>query len=298
VTLDIQMPYLSGIDLLKKVFIPQKIPCLMISALGKDDGPQVLEALSLGAFDYLQKPSLDFLEQMKFELYEKLIHGGSVSQKKNTLFSQNILKSAQGTSKKSALNQNYLIAIGSSTGGTQALQDILTTLPSQIPPIVITQHIPEYFSKAFADRVNELCPFTIKEAEEGEELTPNKVLIAPGGKHMAIIMRQEKLYAKITDDPPVNRFKPSVDYLFSSIAKLIIDQKISAQRTIGVILTGMGRDGAEGMLQLKDLGVRTIAQDEATCVVFGMPKRAIELNAVTHIVALPEISSKLADLCV
>jgi len=293
VTLDIQMPYMNGIELLKRFFIPQNIPTIMISALSKTDGPEVMNALSLGAADYLQKPSFDQLKTLKYDLYEKISQIVYNFKPKN--LGTNIFK-ISSTEKVKTIATDAFIAIGSSTGGTQALQDILTTLPSEIPPIVITQHIPEHFSKAFADRVNELCPFTVKEAEHEEIIQHNYVYVAPGGKHMKFKDLQGKVQIIITDDEPVNRFRPSVDYMMNSVADLLKTKVYLPDQVIGIILTGMGKDGAEGLLSLKNLGVRTIAQDESTSVVFGMPKQAIEIGAASFIEPLHLISTKIASL--
>jgi two-component system chemotaxis response regulator CheB len=187
-----------------------------------------------------------------------------------------------------SLDQNCLIAIGSSTGGTEALRQVLTELPAEIPPIVITQHIPAVFSKAFADRMNSLCPFEVLEAAHGMEILPGKVFIAPGGRQMQVRKRNDgRLFIVIDDSPPVNRHKPSVDYLFDSVVEAC------GGKCIGVILTGMGADGAKGMLKLKTAGAQTIAQDEATCAVFGMPREAIRLGAASEILPLGDIASKL-----
>ena len=180
--------------------------------------------------------------------------------------------------------------LGSSTGGTEAIREILTALPNKIPPMLIVQHIPAVFSLAFAKRMNDLCPFDVKEAENGDEVRANRVLIAPGGKQMKMIQKNGKTFVEINDDAPVNRFKPSVDYLFNSVAKSLYCH------TIAVILTGMGKDGAKGMLELRHLGVRTVAQDEDTCVVFGMPKEAINIGAAEHIEPLYQIAERVTLL--
>jgi two-component system chemotaxis response regulator CheB len=180
--------------------------------------------------------------------------------------------------------------IGSSTGGTEALRVLLTQLPENIPPILIVQHIPPVFSLAFANRLNELCPFLVKEAEDDDIVEPNKVLIAPGGKQMAVVKVGGVLKIKITDEAPVNRHKPSVDYLFASVAKL------NLSHVVGVILTGMGGDGARELLALKKLGARTIAQNQETCIVWGMPREAAKMGAAEFILALDAIPQKIMDL--
>ena len=184
----------------------------------------------------------------------------------------------------------YRVALGSSTGGVSVIEHILLSLPSRIPPVLIVQHIPASFSKALADRLNSMCDFTVKEAQNDEEVKENTVYIAPGGRHMEIKERKDKEYIQISDGEPVNHFKPSVDKLFMSIAKT------SCKNTIGVILTGMGNDGAKGLLSLKNAGAYTISQDKTSSAVFGMPKEAIRLGAAKEICPFPEIASSIVKV--
>lgn len=181
------------------------------------------------------------------------------------------------------LNLRTVLAIGASTGGTEALKNVMCALPKEIPPTLIVQHIPSSFSRAFADRLNELCPFEVKEAEDGDELRASRVLIAPGGKQMKVQLRSDGLCVRITDDAPINRHKPSVDYLFQSIASVI------GSKAVGVLLTGMGADGANGLLQMRLKGAKTIAQDEESSVVYGMPRIAFQMGAVEKVAPLAEI---------
>ncbi len=186
---------------------------------------------------------------------------------------------------KKEIDESIVIAIGSSTGGTEALREVLTRLPDHIPPILIVQHIPPVFSRAFADRLNGLCEFQIKEAEDGDEVKPDRVLIAPGGKHMTVKKINNVLKVVIEETELYNRHRPSADLLFNSVANCI------GNKAVGVILTGMGNDGAEGLLKMKVSGARTLAQDEATSVVYGMPKEAVRLGAAepTNLLKIPEI---------
>jgi len=179
-----------------------------------------------------------------------------------------------------------VVAIGASTGGTEALKEVLMGLPKEIPPILIVQHIPAVFSLTFANRLNELCSFDVKEAADGDMLVAGRVLIAPGGKQMAIESYRSSYQVKITDAPPLNRHKPSVDYLFNSVASCL------GKRSIGIILTGMGEDGAQGLLKMRRTGARTMAQDEASSTVYGMPRVAIQAGAVDEVHSLnmiPEV---------
>ena len=185
------------------------------------------------------------------------------------------------------IDRSCVIAIGSSTGGTEALREVLTRLPKNIPPIVIVQHIPPVFSGALAKRLDELCEFKVKEAEDGDRLLANQVLIAPGGKQMQVVRAGVELLVRIDDSAPRNLHKPSVDVLFDSVAKE------SGANAIGVILTGMGADGAQGLMAMRQAGALTIAQNEASCVVYGMPRRAFELGAVKEVLDLPQIAESL-----
>jgi two-component system chemotaxis response regulator CheB len=276
---------MDGVTLLKKIAPKYKIPCVMISSISMAEGPLVLEALEHGAVDYIQKPEMADLEALIPMILEK-VKVAALSRKVSGPSVENIkvLKSDV------ACNTNSLVLIGSSTGGTEALRVVLTGMPNQIPPILIVQHIPAVFSRAFANRMNDLCKFEVKEAEDGDEIKMNRVLIAPGGKQMKVIVKNDKRFVEINNDEPVNRFKPSVDYLFQSVEKNIFCH------TIAVLLTGMGKDGAQGMLELKKKSVLTIAQDEKTCVVFGMPREAIEIGAANYVEPIEKIAEKICIL--
>ncbi|MBX9702539.1 MAG: chemotaxis response regulator protein-glutamate methylesterase, partial [Silvanigrellaceae bacterium] len=286
ITLDIHMPEMNGVELLKILWPKYSLPTVMISSLNPEEGPYVLDALESGAVDYIQKPTLNKISEVKDVIFEKIM---------TAALTKKYRKSAPSLAPKlnsslllnSKLKTNTLIAIGSSTGGTEALREILIRLPENIPPIVIVQHIPPVFSKALATRLNELCSFSVKEAEQGDELTPNKVFIAPGGKHMKVTHLHT---IELTDELPVHNCKPSVDILFHSVAENF------KQKTIGIILTGMGSDGAKGLLHLKEKGAQTIAQDQNSCIVFGMPREAIELGAAKDILPLMSIPDRIIEL--
>ncbi|WP_148696848.1 chemotaxis-specific protein-glutamate methyltransferase CheB [Silvanigrella aquatica] len=284
ITLDINMPHLSGIDVLKLIIPQYKIPTIVVSALNMEEGSLVLEALELGAVDFFHKPNFANLESEGKNLIDKIF------QVKSAKILSRKFKSIQNTDSGFQIDDNYLIAIGSSTGGTEALKHILQQLPSQIPPIVVVQHIPEIFSKALADRLNSICPFEVIEAKNGDIIEKNKVYIAPGNMQMKLIQNKYSLQIKIEQSPTVNGHRPSVDVLFGSIAELNLN------KTIGIILTGMGNDGAKGLKKLKESGAKTIAQNEETCVVFGMPKEAIKLNAVDYVEPIENIANKIYNL--
>jgi two-component system, chemotaxis family, protein-glutamate methylesterase/glutaminase len=286
ITLDIHMPEMDGVTLLKEIFPKYKIPTVMISSISMEESDQVLTALEVGAVDYIQKPNLKDLDAMAPLIIDRV--KGAASAK--------IVKSKKVSASKSSfsikeMNLDRLIVIGSSTGGTEALREVLTNMPETIPPILIVQHIPPVFSLAFAKRLHELCKFEVKEAEDGDEVRSNRVLIAPGAKQMKVVKVGTGLRVKITDDAPVNRHKPSVDYMFDSVAEL------KWPNVVGVILTGMGADGAKGLLKLRQLGARTIAQDQETCVVWGMPREATQMGASELELPLHDIAEKLVQLC-
>lgn len=282
-TLDIHMPEMNGVELFQKLYPRFGIPSIMITSVSKDEGPLVMQALEAGAFDYIQKPSMEEIRSVGAMIIEK-IKAAAFSRRRAAV---RPAAPVHHLDPNAAMDTNSVVCIGSSTGGTEALREILTQLPERIPPIVVVQHIPAHFSEALAKRLNTLCRFEVREAADGDEVRPGVVLIAPGGKQMALAKKGSRIEVEITDDPPVNRHKPSVDVLFESAARVL------GKKAVGVILTGMGADGAKGMLQMKQAGARTIAQDEATCVVFGMPREAIRLGGALQVVPLGEIPQVL-----
>lgn len=285
ITLDIHMPEMDGVTLLKQIAPKFNIPTVMISSISMAEGPLVLEALENGAIDYIQKPELSEIDRVTPLILEKVRTAAKANLSKPLR-----KKNAKAVQVTTECDLNSFIVLGSSTGGTEAIKEILTALPNQIPPMLIVQHIPAVFSAAFAKRMNDLCPFEVKEAENGDEVKANRVLIAPGGKQMRFIHKNGKSSVEINDDDPVNRFKPSVDYMFLTVAKNVFTHSVA------VILTGMGKDGAKGMLELRKLGFRTIAQDESTSVVFGMPKEAIAIGGAEFVEPLPDIAERITAL--
>lgn len=282
ITLDIHMPGKNGVEFLKEVQQKQFIPTVMISALSHEDGPYIMEALSAGAIDYIKKPVMKEIKDLTPIILERL-KSAAVAKKAN-------LKNFSRKAISGATDNQHITLIGASTGGTEAIRAILECLPKEIPPILIVQHIPAVFSKAFADRLNGLLPFEVKEAVNGEEVVPNKVLIAPGGQQMGLVNKSGKYVVEVIEGPLVNRHRPSVDYLFKSAYDLKL------KNATAVVLTGMGSDGAHEISKLKSLGVKTIAQDEATCVIYGMPKAAVATGAIDFILPLNEIGQKIMNL--
>lgn len=278
ITLDIHMPEMDGLTLLKKIHPAYRIPTVMISSISATEGPIVLQSLESGAVDYIEKPSMKELGVQAQMIRDRL---KTAARAKMTKTPRHGTKVRSGGS----LNLNSsLIVMGASTGGTEALRVVLESMPPQIPPVLIVQHIPPHFSKAFADRLNQILPFEVREAVDGDVVKSNQVLIAPGGTQMKFVASGQDWKVKITDDAPVNRHKPSVDYLFDSVAAA----KLSS--VVAVVLTGMGADGARGLKTLRDRGARTIAQDEETSVVFGMPREAIERGGAEKVLPLEKVA--------
>jgi two-component system chemotaxis response regulator CheB len=292
ITLDVEMPKMDGLTFLEKLMRGRPMPVVMVSSLTEAGCQTTLRALELGAVDFITKPKIDLREAME-DLADDLIakvKAAAIAKIRGTA------PTANGTSQpatprvvthlSSAMikTTDTIIAIGSSTGGTEAVKDVLEVLPPNTPPILITQHMPERFTKTWADRMNQLCRISVKEAEDGDSVLPGHALVAPGSYHMALVRSGARYSVRITQDPPVNRHRPSVDVLFDSVAQY------AGANAVGVILTGMGGDGAKGMLAMKQAGAYTIAQDEASCVVFGMPKEAIKLGGVDKILPLGDIA--------
>lgn len=298
-TLDVEMPKMDGLTFLEKLMRGHPMPVIMVSTLTEVGCETTLRALELGAVDFITKPKLDLqkgMEEIAQELIDK-VKAAAVANVRREVSGvrreMNVLLPPSPSSFPSGSamlkTTDTIIAIGSSTGGTEAVKDILTALPANTPPILITQHMPPRFTKTWADRLNSLCRISVKEAVDGDSVLPGHALVAPGGYHMALDRNGARYMVRVNQDPPVNRHRPSVDVLFDSVARY------AGRNSIGVILTGMGGDGAKGMLAMKQAGARTIAQDEATCVVFGMPKEAIKLGGVDRVLPLGDIAGAVME---
>ncbi|MEO5340976.1 MAG: chemotaxis response regulator protein-glutamate methylesterase [Magnetococcus sp. MYC-9] len=293
-TLDIVMPGMDGLDFLERLMKSNPMPVVMVSTLTGQDTEQTFRAMALGAVDVIAKPSLDVREKLD-EMADQIIDrvkGAAHARVKNA--SQRFLEDPH--SPPLPLNRQLppgsviddpIIAIGASTGGTDALQDVLIPLPENSPAILVVQHMLAQFTAPFAQRLDRLCRMHVKEAEEGDRVQSGRVLLAPGGRHMVVVRQGEQHVVQLQNGPLVQRVRPSVDVLFHSMASQV------GKRGIGVILTGMGADGAEGLLAMKKTGARTLAQDEATSVVFGMPKKAINAGAVDQVLPVREIAGRL-----
>jgi two-component system chemotaxis response regulator CheB len=300
-TLDVEMPKMDGITFLEKLMKGHPMPVIMVSSLTEAGCQTTLRALELGAVDFITKPKIDLREGME-EVAQDLIGKIKAAAVAKIIRSELRVSGSGGNSKLATRNSkpeigsgamlkttDTIIAIGSSTGGTEAVKDVLMSLPPNTPPILITQHMPERFTKTWADRMNSLCRISVKEAEDGDSVLPGHALVAPGNYHMALVRSGARYSVRINQDDPVNRHRPSVDVMFESVAQY------AGGNAVGVILTGMGGDGAKGLLAMKQAGASTIAQDEASCVVFGMPKEAIKLGGVDKVVPLTDIAGTVLE---
>jgi two-component system chemotaxis response regulator CheB len=291
ITLDVEMPGMNGLEFLKKLMAVRPLPVLMISSLTRQGADTTIRALELGAVDFYPKPaSHEELDGHGHEIADK-IRAAAQARVARHRIPATARSPLPGPSIQGPAAVGQVIGIGASTGGVEALREILTGLPAGIPPILIAQHMLPGFTETFARRLDSLCAITVKQAEHGEVAHHGVAYIAPGGRHLTLGRRAGGYMLRVTDDPPVNLHRPSVDMLFRSMASVV-----GAQAT-GVLLTGMGADGAEAMLELSRTGAATIAQDEASCVVFGMPRQAIALGAAREVLALGDMAQRLSALC-
>jgi len=302
VTLDIEMPRMDGLTFLKKLMSQHPIPVVICSSLAEEGAPSALRALEYGAVEIIAKPRMgtkQFIEESRIALCEAVkaaaaagpgaARPGSMGRAHTVepkLTADAVLAPATHAMVETT---EKVVVIGASTGGTEALKTLLETLPADTPGIVIVQHMPELFTRAFANRLDGLCSITVKEAETNDTVLRGRALIAPGNHHLLLKRSGARYYVEVKEGPLVCRHRPSVDVLFRSAARY------AGQNVVGVILTGMGDDGARGMLEMKQAGAITIAQDEATCVVFGMPKEAIKLNGVDKILPLHTIAAAILN---
>lgn len=286
-TLDIEMPRMDGLTFLKKLMHHHPMPVIVISSLGQASCQATLDALRLGAVEVLAKPGGPYsVGELRMSLAAKIRAAAAARVKRPTEPAPARVETADPVAGR-MYRPGTIIAIGASTGGTEAIQVVLEHLPANIPPIVITQHIPPVFSRAFAERLNQICPMEVKEAADGDMANPGRALIAPGNFHMLLRKSAEGYRVQVKDGPPVCYQRPSVDVMFSSVADSV------GGHAIGVLLTGMGSDGAQGMLKMRNAGARTLAQDEASSVVFGMPREAIRVGAAERVVSLSRMASAI-----
>ncbi|MXV07551.1 MULTISPECIES: protein-glutamate methylesterase/protein-glutamine glutaminase [unclassified Xanthomonas] len=299
ITLDVEMPRMDGLAFLENLMRLRPTPVVMISSLTERGADTTLQALSLGAVDFISKPKLDVargLEGYAEEIITKVKNAAKA--KVRALDRPAAPKPASATANPAAVSSlkfrttDRLIAIGASAGGTEALRVVLEGMPADAPAVVMTQHLPAGFSTAFADRLNRHSAMAVREATEGEAILPGHAYLPPGGKHLQVIRDGARWRCKIDDGPPVNRHKPAVDVLFQSVARN------AGANAIGAILTGMGDDGARGLLEMLQAGASTLVQDEATSVVWGMPGTAFRLGAAQEVLPLDKIAERLIALSV
>lgn len=287
VTLDVEMPRMDGLTFLRKLMRYYPLPVIVVSALTSEGGELTLEALEIGAIDVIAKPGGSYsVENMGVQLAEKIRVASRVKMTRE----YNVCRpETRKTEPINALSRtsHKIIAIGASTGGTEALKKVLSRMPVNSPGIVVVQHMPGNFTTAFAKRLNDLCQIKVKEAEDNDSVTPGTALIARGNHHIILRRSGARYYVEVKKGPMVHHQRPAVDVLFKSTAKY------AGPNSIGVILTGMGSDGAEGLLKMKQAGAETIAQDEKTCVVYGMPKEAVRLQAVDREVPLDQVADEI-----
>lgn len=302
ITLDVEMPRMDGLSFLQKLMSQHPIPVVMCSSLTEENSETALRAMEYGAVDIIQKPRMDtkkFLDESKVVICDAVKAAAKASVKRQarvkTISTEKKLDAdvilSKASSRAMIQTTETIVAVGASTGGTEALRVFVEMLPADFPGVVIVQHMPEHFTTSFAERLDSLSKMTVKEAADGDTVMPGRVLLAPGNRHMVLQRSGARYYVQIKDGPLVSRHRPSVDVLFRSAARY------AGRNAVGVIMTGMGDDGAKGMLEMKEAGAQTIAQDEKTCVVFGMPKVAIEMGGVSQVAPLQKIAQAVAKLC-
>jgi len=295
-TLDIEMPRMDGLTFLRNLMRLRPMPVVMVSSLTERGAEVTLDALALGAVDFLPKPHTDLdatLREYAAELVSKVKAAARAGVRSIPAATAPARPTATSEASRGTLpisTSNIILAIGASTGGTEAIRELLSGLPADAPGTVITQHIPKAFSTAFARRLNENCALRVQEAEEGQQILPGHAYVAPGDRHLRIERSGARYLCRLDNGPAVHHLRPSVDVLFQSVAAA------AGARSIGVLLTGMGRDGAQGLLAMRNGGSQTIAQDEASSVVWGMPGEAVALGAAQLVLPLSAMAVRLTAL--
>ena len=288
-TLDIEMPRMDGLSFLAKLMQHHPLPVVVVSSVTPADSQTAMEALRLGAVEVIPKPSSQFsVPDVRLHL-ARAIRAAATAKLRPAGQPPPPVAGGKTVRLTSVSTTHKLIAIGASTGGTRALEEVLSKMPPDAPGIVVVQHMPQGFTASFAKRLDDMCAIQVREAKEGDRVVPGHCLIAPGGEHMLLRRSGAQMTVSVKSGPPVNHHKPSVDVLFRSVAQQV------GRNAVGVILTGMGGDGARGMLEMREAGAHTIAQDEASCVVFGMPKVAIDMGAALDILPLDDIAEAMLN---
>ncbi len=304
ITLDVEMPRMDGLTFLQKIMSNHPIPVVICSSLTDTNSETAIKALEYGAVEIITKPKLatrDFLEESKIRICDtleaaflsrrKIKSTPSFSRTVAPKYSADVVLPAMTSGKSMIRTTEKIIVVGASTGGTEALRVFLEALPMDAPGMVIVQHMPEHFTSAFSKRLDGLCKVTVKEAEDNDTIIRGRVLIAPGNYHTLLKRSGARYYVEVRKGPLVSRHRPSVDVLFRSASRY------AGRNTVGIIMTGMGDDGAAGMKEMKDAGADTFAQDEDSCVVFGMPKEAIKKGAVDHVLPLNQLAIASLKVC-
>jgi two-component system chemotaxis response regulator CheB len=301
ITLDIEMPRMDGLTFLRKIMDQHPVPVVICSSLATEGSESTLKALEYGAVEIITKPKMgtkEFLLESQIRICDAVKAASHTGVKRRSIWNVAIAQKnsadvvmAKPNAHSMVETTEKVVVVGASTGGTEALRVFLEALPSDSPGIVIVQHMPEHFTRAFAKRLDTLCKISVKEAEDGDSVIRGRALIAPGNFHMLLKRSGARYYVEIKEGLLVSRHRPSVDVLFRSSARY------AGKNAIGVIMTGMGDDGAKGMLELKEAGAFNIAQDEKSCVVFGMPNEAIKLGSVDKILALENIAGCVLNNC-
>lgn len=288
-TLDVEMPRMDGITFLEKLMRSRPMPVVMVSTLTRQGSEVTLRALEIGAVDFIAKPTESVFTGMSALSQEIVAKVKAAARARVRPRGASVTPVAPSPriGRKSTVQ---VIAIGASTGGPEAIRQVLQGLPAEVPPIVIVQHMPPVFTRSFAERLDKLCTVRVKEAQDGDRLEPGHAYIAPGDYHLQVTYSGAQYRARVAQTEPVNRHRPSVDVLFDSVAQ------VNGSSAMGVLLTGMGADGACGLKKMRDAGSHTIAQDEETCVVFGMPREAIALGGAQFVLPLPQIAQKVVEL--
>lgn len=298
IVLDVEMPRMDGITFLRKIMAERPTPVVICSTLTEKGADTTMQALSAGAFSIVTKPKVglkSFLEDSSGDILQAVKAAARANvanlRPKQASVAPKLSADAVLPHATQTISQTteHVVAIGTSTGGTQALESVLSALPRVSPGIVIVQHMPEKFTASFAERLNSLCQIHVKEAEHHDRVLPGQALIAPGNRHMLLKRSGAQYMVELKDGPLVSRHRPSVDVLFRSVARE------AGRNALGIIMTGMGDDGAVGMLEMHEAGARTVAQDEASCVVFGMPKEAIKRGGVDEVISLDGIAGRIFD---
>ena len=295
ISLDIEMPRMDGLTFLRKIMTQHPIPVVIISSLTQKGTETAMRALEYGAVEIITKPQMntkEFIEESKIRLCD-VIKAAAYAKLRRRVIAKKMVVAPKlsadviipKTTRTSMIKTtDIVVAVGASTGGTEAIRVFLEAMPIDCNGIVIVQHMPEFFTRSFANRLNEICKISVKEAANGDSILKGRALIAPGNKHLLLKRSGARYYVEVKEGPLVNRHRPSVDVLFRSTARY------AGKNAIGVIMTGMGDDGARGLLEMKETGAYTVAQDEKSCVVFGMPKEAIKRNAASKVLSLEQIA--------